>query len=110
MAPTGEATLPWLQTALPARHDRVGSDTVLKKVERTTRTHYSAQFRQGKARIGDRAQCERRKGRITAGIAKGDGLAVEAYMLDRDRRSGDSRGGQSPSDLGRFNRKDDIDF
>ena len=82
---------------------------MLEKVEHTSPTHYSAQFRQGAARIGDRAQCERRKGRITAGIAKGDGLAVEAYMLDRDRRSGDSTGGQSPSYQGRFNRKDNID-
>ena len=54
---------------------------MLEKVERTARTHYSAQFRKGKTRIGDRAQRERRKGPITAGIAKGDGLAVEAYLL-----------------------------
>lgn len=109
MAPTGDATLPRIKSTLPDRHTRVLSQTVLEKVERAARTHHSTQFREGKSSIGNRAQRERREGGITAGVTEGDGLAVEADMLDGDRRGGNSAGGQSPSDLGRFDREDNID-
>ncbi len=82
---------------------------MLEKMERTAGTHDSAQFGEGKAGIGDGAQSERRQGCITAGVIEGDGLAVETDMLDGDRRRGDSTGGQPPSHLGRFDRKDNID-
>ena len=82
---------------------------MLEKVECTAGTHHSAQFREGTSRIGDRAQCERREGGITAGVIDRDRLAVEADMLNRDRRRRDSTGGQLPSNLRRFNRKDNVD-
>ncbi len=109
MAPIGEATLPWLKSTLPDHHIRVGSKTVLKKVKRTAGTYHSAQLGEGKPSIGNRAQCKGREGGITAGIAEGDRLTVETDMLDRDRRRGNSTLGQSPSHLGRFDRKDNID-
>ena len=64
MAAIGKATLPWLQSTLPDRHTRVGSKTVLKKVECTAGTYYSAQFGEGKPSIGNRAQCKGREGGI----------------------------------------------
>jgi hypothetical protein len=85
MTPVGQTTLPRIDSTLPAGDTRVGSKTVLEKVERTAGTQYTAQFGEGAAGIGDRAQGERRQGCVTAGIAEGDGLAVKTHVLDRDR-------------------------